>query len=351
MDLIEELVSDGVLEASNQWLCRRRKRYPDFSDVWSFRRDWPHEKQRVQAELRAGRYRIGLLTRVRLATGEDADMWASRDALVLKALALVLAPRLELSEHCFHLRGPAGEKRGSKAAVRLVLVRLPEYRFVLKTDVRDYYVSVDHQRLLDRLEPVVPDRRISSLVFQYLTRCAERGGLFWDHDKGIPLGSPLSPVLGGFFLRELDQRVARPGLLYVRYMDDILVLTPTRWTLRRAVRALNQGLGALGLEKQPAKTFIGRVAKGFDFLGYHLRPGGLSVAQATQEKFAARIRRLYEREHGRGQRRAVLGAYVRRWEGWATGGLGPPWRTMVGRPDVGPPELPGALRCAGATSG
>ena len=59
------------------------------------------------------------------------------------------------------------------------------------------------------------------------------------------------------------------GLFYVRFMDDIVVLAPTRWKLRRAVRTVNGHLGALDLEKHPVKTFIGRIEKGFDFLGYH----------------------------------------------------------------------------------
>jgi hypothetical protein len=43
---------------------------------------------------------------------------------------------------------------------------------------------------------------------------------------------------------------------------------PIRWKLRRAVKIVNQTLAALGLEKHPEKTFVGRVEKGFDFLGY-----------------------------------------------------------------------------------
>jgi hypothetical protein len=50
-------------------------------------------------------------------------------------------------------------------------------------------------------------------------------------------------------------------------MDDVLVLAPTRWKLRRAVKVLNETLGRLGLEKHPDKTFIGRVERSFDFLG------------------------------------------------------------------------------------
>ncbi len=57
--------------------------------------------------------------------------------------------------------------------------------------------------------------------------------------------------------------------------DDMLVLAPTRWKLRQAVRVVNQALGALKLDQAPDKTFIGRIEKGFDFLGYHFSPEGL----------------------------------------------------------------------------
>ena len=52
-----------------------------------------------------------------------------------------------------------------------------------------------------------------------------------------------------------------------------------------AVKAVNQVLGSLRLEKHPEKTFIGRMERGFDFLGYHLSPEGLAVAEKTIEKF------------------------------------------------------------------
>ena len=86
--------------------------------------------------------------------------------------------------------------------------------------------------------------------------------------------------MGAFFLRAVDQELGKLGLFYVRFMDDIVVLAPTRWKLRAAVKALNQGLGALRLAKHPGKTFIGRIEKGFDFLGYHFSPQGLTLAQS-----------------------------------------------------------------------
>ncbi len=139
---------------------------------------------------------------------------------------------------------------------------------------------------------------------------------------GISLGCPLSPLMAAFFLHELDERMERTCLFYVRFMDDILVLAPTRWTLRRAVRAVNAVLGALGLEKHPDKTFIGKIERGFDFLGYRFSREGLRVAKATIERFVARATRLYEQEREDREGSSALGMYVRRWNGWVKGGLG-----------------------------
>ncbi len=115
--------------------------------------------------------------------------------------------------------------------------------------------------------------------------------------------------------------MARSGLFYVRFLDDILVLSPTRWKLRKAVKGVNHVLGSLNLEKHPDKTFIGRIERGFDFLGYHFRPHRLSVAAKTIENIVARAIRLYEQEPGEACASARLGLYVERWVRWAGAGM------------------------------
>ncbi len=77
-------------------------------------------------------------------------------------------------------------------------------------------------------------------------------------------------------------------------MDDIIVLAPTRWKLRRAVQTLHQELDALQLEKHPEKTFIARIEKGFDFLGCRFTPRSLTLARKTIENFLERALRLHE---------------------------------------------------------
>ena len=82
-------------------------------------------------------------------------------------------------------------------------------------------------------------------------------------------------------------------------------------------------LGSLRLEKHPDKTFIGKIERGFDFLGYHFSGDGLRMAKATIQRFVERATRLYEQECVEPDGSSTLGMYVRRWIGWASGALGP----------------------------
>lgn len=137
--------------------------------------------------------------------------------------------------------------------------------------------------------------------------------------------SQLSPILGALYLTSLDKHFAGQDVYYVRYMDDILILSKTRWQNRKAVQQLNQLLHGLGVEKHPDKTFIGRIEKGFDFLGYHFSTGPLTLAEKTWEKHALQIVRLYEQQRKKkatsNEVASSLGLYVTRWRRWAVAGL------------------------------
>ena len=139
------------------------------------------------------------------------------------------------------------------------------------------------------------------------------GGLYEDVIIGIPLGCPLSPLMGALYLKPIDDAMAETGLFYARFMDDWVVLAPTRWKLRAAIRTVNQTLAALKVEQHPDKTFIGRISRGFDFLGYRFRSDGLiGVARQTVERFVKRATRLYEQWADVKR----IGEYVRRWLMW-----------------------------------
>jgi RNA-directed DNA polymerase len=125
----------------------------------------------------------------------------------------------------------------------------------------------------------------------------------------------------------------------VRFMDDWVILAQTRWRLRRAIRAVNEEMAVLRVVQHPDKTFIGRIARGFDFLGYWFSHAGLSVAAKTVERMVDKVSRLYEQ----GADEVRIEAYLIRWWRWVRSGVGnrvdSGWivgfRTMSASPEIG----------------
>ena len=242
-------------------------------------------------------------------------MWSARDAPVLKAMAMVLSKHLEplLSGRCYHVAG----RGGAKAAVRAALEASSGDVHLMKSDIKDYYASMDHLVLFELMERLVTERMMLRLVWGYMKRTVCFGKNYREVTRGISLGCPLSPLMGALYLLPLDEAMEQSGWFYVRFMDDWIIITSGRWKLRRAVRCVNQSLSVLRVKKHPDKTFIGRACRGFDFLGYYFLPGTISVSRPALRRFAERITRLYE--HGADRHR--VGLYVRRWRRWVKAGL------------------------------
>ena len=145
---------------------------------------------------------------------------------------------------------------------------------------------------MEQLHSHIDDAKVITLIWDYLNRTVQFGGLYRNIKRRISLGCPLSPLIGALYLKLMDDRMEKTGLFYVRFMDDWIVLSPNRWKLKKAIQIVNQTLNELKVEKHPDKTFIGRIAKGFDFLGYSFEPKGLSIAPKTLANFLDRIIQL-----------------------------------------------------------
>jgi len=193
-------------------------------------------------------------------------------------------------------------------------------KFVFKSDVKKYYASMDHDVLMGLVNSAVRDRKVRALIRGYMGHLVDEDGELRAIRKGISFGCPLSPVLGALYLKPLDDAIEKEDVFYARYMDDWIVLADTRWKLRRAVKAANEALEQLKVQKHPFKTFIGRISHGFDFLGYRMTPesiDGLDVAGQTIKNHFDKIARLYEQ--GAGMER--IGRYVKGWWQWVNAGV------------------------------
>jgi RNA-directed DNA polymerase len=309
------------LDDAYRWLCQQRKNFPSNADIWHFRRQYSEIKFDLLHQINSGDYQFSPLQKIIKQNGKIIHLWGSQDVLVMKLMANDLQVSLSLSSRCTHVKGHGGLKQ----TVVEIQNSQGDYKHVCKTDVKSFYESINQYLLMEQINDVVDDSDLRHYLYQVIHRCVEYGGQFKDIGKGISRGCPLSPILGALYLKALDDHFADKNLFYVRYMDDILILTKTRWHNRRAVRELNQILNKLKVEKHPDKTFIGKIENGFDFLGYHFDGSHLTVAKGTVEKHVLHWHQLYEQQK---QKKAtseemtfVLDCYVKRWQRWVAAGL------------------------------
>ncbi len=105
---------------------------------------------------------------------------------------------LHIPQSCYHIKGHGGLKK----AVHHTHRALPDYHYVM----RSYYDSINFDVLMALIESYIKDPALLSLISKAFHRTETYDGNFYDYlEKGIPMGSPLSPLLGAIALMPLDQ--------------------------------------------------------------------------------------------------------------------------------------------------
>src|SRR6476660_4378367 len=164
--------------------------------------------------------------------------------------------------------------RSTKDALRKVWKEIQGgSEWIVDADLKDFFGSVDHEKLLTLVAQQVADSRVLRLVKAMLKAGSYGNGQLFPTERGTPQGGVVSPTLSNILLTPFDREMRLRGYQLTRYADDWVITCKSVAEARSAVEAAGRILKQLGVELHPQKTRIVHAQDGFEFLGYKIKCG------------------------------------------------------------------------------
>jgi len=164
--------------------------------------------------------------------------------------------------------------RSPKDALRKVWTELQAgWEWIVDADLRDFFGSVDHEKLLVLVQQRLSDGRVLHLIEQRLKAGCYAQGERLVTEQGTPQGSVVSPLLRNILLTPFDREMRRKGYRLTRGADDWVITCRSRSEAQAALKAATGILERLGVTLHQEKTRIVQVQQGFEFLGYKIKRG------------------------------------------------------------------------------
>jgi len=164
--------------------------------------------------------------------------------------------------------------RSSKHALRKIWRELDSgSEWIVDADLRDFFGSVDHEKLMTLVARRIADGRVLRLIESMLQAGCMAEGQWRPTERGTPQGGVISPLLSNILLTPFDREMRRMGYQLTRYADDWVVTCRSGAEAKAALAAARMILEKLGVELHHEKTRIVHIREGFEFLGYKIKRG------------------------------------------------------------------------------
>lgn len=192
--------------------------------------------KQITTSIREGRYLPQSILGVEMPKGNGKTRLLGiptvADRLLQQAVSQVISPKFELEfkEHNYGFR----PDRSAHQAVQQAQKNIHDgYDYIVDIDLQNFFDEVDHGILLQLLYSKVRCPATLRLIRKWLRAPILIKGKLTKRRKGVPQGSPLSPLLSNIMLHELDKELEQRGHRYVRYADDFSIYVNNKKSARR----------------------------------------------------------------------------------------------------------------------
>ena len=287
--------------------------------------DSVEENKLLSKELRDKTYAckpVRLVTIYKEDKAREIALYSMRDKVVQQSLALELKKLFEAD-----IARSAYAYRDNKSALSAVgevekQISTGRYEWVLKVDIQHYFDSIRWEYL----EPVLKKRIREEDVLELLREecCVssiDREGNLCPKEVGVYQGASVAPILSNLYLTNFDHEMEKRDCFYLRYSDDMLILSDTREKLSEILISINSMLSGLGLRLSEKKTVLTELTKGVNFLGYYFDIKGKTIAAKAVDQLAGRLEAVWlmNREDSCENRLRKLAEILNGWEQYFRG--------------------------------
>lgn len=252
---------------------------------------------------------------------------AVRDRIVQEAVKEAIQPTLErvFSEVSYGFR----PGRGAGQAIEQIKRYIEEgYEYVVDADIEDFFGTLDHSRLMNKVREEISDRETTYLIYHFLKAGVMEEGRVKKTTTGTPQGGVISPILANLYLTELDDCMEKAGLKIVRYADDFVILCRSVNQARYALKTTRQKLEKMNLALSEEKTCITDTNQGFVFLGHQFwKPNDTLYtfpSDKSMKAYKQKVRHITRRQQPKNLKMVVekLNPVIRGWGNYFKNGDG-----------------------------
>lgn len=216
------------------------------------------------------------------------------DRLLQQAVSQVLMPKYEyeFSAHSYGFR----PNKNARQAVGKALEHIHEgYTLIVDIDLKTFFDEVDHCLLLNLLYQKVKCPTTLRLIRKWLRAPIQINGKLQKRRKGVPQGSPISPLLSNILLNELDKELTRRNLRFVRYADDFSIYTKRQSVATATLKAIEKYLRTklklkINQEKSGVRKPVQFTMLGFGFVPTYIKGDKGKYQLVVNEKAWKRLK-------------------------------------------------------------